>query len=71
MAGLVGGIAVGLAIFVAGAWRPYLREMVWIFPATAVATIAFLAIGTFLFPDREDERREVDAFFDLLEEKRK
>ena len=71
MAGLVGGIAVGLAIFVAGAWRPYLREMVWIFPATAVATIAFLAIGTFLFPDRGDERREVDAFFDLLEEKRK
>ena len=63
MTGLVGGIVVGLAIFVAGAWHPFLREMVWIFPLTAVATIAFLALGTIFFPDRPEEREEVEAFF--------
>ena len=68
--GLVGGIAVGLAIFVVGA-KPelaYLREMIWIFPATALATIAFLFIGTGFFPDRADERSSVDAFMDKLSE---
>ncbi len=63
MTGLVGGIVVGLAIFVAGAWHPFLREMVWIFPLTAVATIAFLALGTIFFPDHPEEREEVEAFF--------
>lgn len=63
MTGLVGGIAVGLAMFVVGGWHPHLREMVWIFPATALATVAFLAAGTALFPDSMDERREVDEFF--------
>ena len=63
MTGLVGGIVVGLAIFVAGAWHPFLREMVWIFPLTAVATIAFLALGTIFFRDRPEEREEVEAFF--------
>ena len=67
MTGLVGGIAVGLALFVAGGWHPFLREMVWIFPATAVATIAFLALGTVLFPDNAEERREVEAFFRQIE----
>ena len=68
LAGLVGGVAVGLAAFVAGA-KPelaYLREMVWIFPATAVATVLFLALGTWLFPDSADERSSVDAFMDKL-----
>jgi len=63
MMGLVGGIAVGLAIFVAGGEHPFLREMVCIFPATAFATVAFLALGTVLFPDAPAERAEVDAFF--------
>lgn len=63
MVGLVGGIAVGLALFVAGAWHPFLREMVWIFPATAVATVLFLVAGTRLFPDGAEERRAVEAFF--------
>ena len=63
MTGLVGGIVVGLAIFVAGAWHPFLREMVWIFPLTAFATIVFLALGTLLFPDRPEEREEVESFF--------
>ena len=63
MTGLVGGIAVGLALFVAGGWHPFLREMVWIFPLTAISTIAFLAIGTALFPDSPEEREEVESFF--------
>ena len=67
MTGLVGGIAVGLALFVAGGWHPFLREMVWIFPATAIATVAFLFLGTKLFPDGPDERREVEDFFRQIE----
>ena len=63
MTGLVGGIVVGLAIFIAGTWHPFLREMVWIFPLTAVATIAFLVLGTIFFPDRPQEREEVESFF--------
>ena len=68
LAGLVGGIAVGLAIFIVGA-KPelaYLREMVWIFPMTAVATILFLVIGTLLFPDTADERKEIEQWMDTL-----
>jgi len=64
--GLVGGIVVGLAIFVVGAWQPFLREMVWIFPMTAVATVAFLFLGTALRPDSPDERQAVDAFMDRI-----
>ena len=63
MTGLVGGIVVGLALFVVGGAYPFLREMVWIFPLTAVATVAFLALGTILFPDKPEERAEVEAFF--------
>ena len=69
--GLVGGIAVGLAIFVVGA-KPelaYLREMIWIFPATALATIVFLFLGSVLFPDKPEERAVVDAFMDKIASK--
>ena len=69
--GLVGGIAVGLAVFCLGA-KPefaHLREMVWIFPMTAVATVAFLAFGTWLFPDTTEERAAVESFFRQLEGK--
>lgn len=69
--GLVGGIAVGLAIFIVGA-RPelaYLREMIWIFPATALATIVFLFIGTAVFPDSADERKEIEKWMDGLTSK--
>ena len=69
MMALVGGIAVGLAIFCVGA-KPelaYLREMIWIFPATAAATVLFLVLGTALFPDRAEERQAVDAFMDRIE----
>jgi len=66
--GLVGGIATGLAIFALGATPEfaYWREMVWIFPATSVATILFLALGSRLFPDTSAGRTEVDAFFRQL-----
>ena len=70
MAGLVGGIAFGLAVFSAGAKWPFLREMVWSFPLTAAATVVCLALGTVLLPDGADARRTVDGFFERLEEKK-
>ena len=68
MVALVGGIATGLAVFIVGAAPSlaYLREMVWIFPITAVATIVFIVVGTAIFPDSPPDRAEVDAFFDKL-----
>ena len=63
MMGLVGGITVGLVLFAVGGAHPFLREMIWIFPLTAAATILFLFLGTWLFPDRAAERESVDAFF--------
>ena len=63
---LVGGIAAGIVVFVIGGEYPVLREMVCIFPLTAFATIEFLVWGTVLFPDRPEERAEVDAFFGQL-----
>ncbi len=68
LCGLVGGIAVGLAIFAVGSAPSlaYLREMVWIFPATAVATVAFLTLGSLVFSDSERERAEVNAFMDRI-----
>ena len=67
--GLVGGIAVGLALFAVGSVPAfaYLREMVWIFPATAFATLLSLALGTLLFRDSPSERAEVDAFMNQIE----
>ena len=71
MVALVGGIATGLAVFAAGAnpLLAHLREMVWIFPLTAMATVAFLAVGTAIFPDSPSDRAEVDAFLDKLSAK--
>ena len=69
MAGLVGGIAFGLALFSVGARWPFLREMTWSFPLTAAATVACLALGTLLMPDGETGRKAVDGFFGRLERK--
>ena len=69
MVGLVGGMCVGVALFLASYAHPnlaVLREFEWCFPITAVATVAFLALGTWLFPDKPEERAEVDAFFKQL-----
>ena len=69
MVALVGGIAVGLCVFVVGGAKEYayLREMVWVFPITAAATVALLAVGSKIFPDKAEERAEVDGFFDKIE----
>lgn len=69
LCGLVGGIAVGLALFAVGSAPAfaYLREMVWIFPATAFATLLSLTLGTLLFRDAPSERAEVDAFMNQIE----
>jgi hypothetical protein len=40
--------------------------MVWIFPSTAVSTIVFLAIGSKVFQDNPDERKEVEKWMDGL-----
>jgi Na+/proline symporter len=71
MVALVGGIAVGLVVFVIGGVKEYsyLREMVWVFPITAASTVALLVAGTKIFPDKDDERAEVDEFFDQIEGK--
>lgn len=70
MCGLVGGIAVGLAVFVAGAApeRAYLREMVWIFPITAGATLFFLFLGSAFMKDDAAGRATVEAFFRQLDQ---
>ena len=34
-----------------------------VFAEDVVATIAFLALGTAVFPDKPEERAEVEAFF--------
>ena len=71
MCGLVGGIVVGLGVFILGSSQQYayLREMIWIFPITALATVVSLFAGSFAFPDNGDERSQVDAFFRRLETK--
>ena len=66
---LIGGIAIGLTAFIAGAWYPFLREtipMTWI---TTIATIILLVIGTFLFRDTEEEAKKVDEFFKQIDGK--
>ena len=68
LVGLVGGVVTGLVMFAVGA-KPelaYLREMVWIFPATASATVLFLVLGTCFLPDGPDDRAAVDAFMDRI-----
>ncbi len=71
MCALIGGIAVGLVVFVVGA-RPelaYLREMVWIFPITSVATVLLLIVGSALFRDGDADRRTVGEFFARIDAK--
>ena len=63
---LVGGMAFGLAMFVAGAWWPVLREMKPCYLATAAATIFFLVLGGILFKDTPEERKDVEDFVGRL-----
>lgn len=68
LCGLVGGIIVGLTLFIIGA-NPacsFLREMIWIFPLTSFATFIFLIWGTRHFPDSTTDRAQVDAFMNRI-----
>ena len=66
LCGLVGGMVFGLAMFVVGAWWPVLREMKPCYLATAAATIFCLVLGSFLFKDTPEERKEVEDFVGKL-----
>lgn len=61
--GLLGGLAVGLAVFAAGSHWPGLRTMGTIFLSTSSATIAGLLCGTLLFPDDRAHDEALTRFF--------
>ena len=66
LVGLVGGMSAGLALFALGSAHPELREMKPSFLVTSIATVAFLAVGSWLFRDRGEDSRVVDGFFRRL-----
>ena len=63
VAGLYAGIAVGMAMFVAGAGCPVLREMVVMTPVTFLATALGMAVAARWRPDTPDDARAVALFF--------
>jgi hypothetical protein len=66
MTALVGGIAIGLVAFGVGGWYPVIRgtiPMTWL---TSISTVVLLIVGTYIFPDKADEKAELDAFFKKL-----
>ena len=67
MVALLLGIIAGLSGFVAGAWRPVLREMIPSYTIGATATVIGLVLGSILYPDKRDEREAVCAFVEKLE----
>lgn len=71
LCGLVVGIVVGLLLFALGSTPnlAFLREMVWIFPTTALATVAGLVLGTCLFRDTPADRAAVADFMNRIEKK--
>ncbi len=66
LCGLVGGIVFGLTVFVLGAKWPFLREMTPCFLSTAAFTILCLVVGSLVFKDSADERKEVETFIDRM-----
>jgi len=66
MAGLGGGIAVGLATFIAGAYWPFLRNTSVIFAITCVATLAGLFLGSLLFKDDQAHAESLARFFEKV-----
>ena len=67
VAGLLGGIVVGLAVFVAGSRWPELRQMGTIFLSTATATLTGLALGTLLLPDDPAHGEALARFFEKVD----
>jgi len=66
LAGLLGGMAAGVAAFVVGLFVPCVRESVPMFWITTVATLAALAVFSRILPDAPGERSDVEAFFRKL-----
>lgn len=62
------GIVSGVILFVVGGTYPFFREMVWMFPLTAVITIVMLAVCTCLFPDAPEEQAEIEAFHERIKQ---
>ena len=72
LAALVGGISLGMALFFLSAplQKLGLPDMRGELPMTcfsAVTTLVLLFVGTKIFPDRPDEKAEVDEFFARIE----
>ncbi len=66
MAGLWGGVAVGLATFIAGAHWPVLRVTSVIFTITCLATLAGLFLGSLLLKDDQDHIESLNSFFEKV-----
>jgi SSS family transporter len=66
VAGLLGGIAVGLAVFVAGAYWPDLRATGTILTSTCTATFVGLALGTWMLPDDLKHDDTLTRFFEKV-----
>ena len=62
-AGLFVGIIAGLAVFVLGAWHPYLRRAEFLTFFTSGVTLLAMLIGSLLCPDSGPRREQVLAFF--------
>ena len=61
---LLSGIAAGAFGFVIGGWVPGLREMTVMTPITFTVTILGLVLGTRFCPDSDEERRQIEKFFE-------
>lgn len=66
MLGLVGGIGIGVAVFVLGARWPALRAMGTLFAFTCGATFAGLIGGTLLWPDDVRHDEALKRFFEKV-----
>ena len=66
MLGLVGGIAIGITVFVLGAHWPALRAMGTLFAFTCGATFAGLIGGTLLWPDDVRHDEVLTRFFEKV-----
>ena len=71
---LVGGIALGLALFFLAPWLsahfngiPDMRGEVPMTWFTSIVTVVLLLVGTKLFPDRAEEKPALDKFFAEIE----
>ena len=71
---LAGGIVLGLILFFIAPWlsatfhgMPDMRGELPMTLFSAITTLVLLIVGTIAFPDRQDEKPEIDAFFRRIE----